>query len=268
VAHSAKEAGLAAVALTDHDTLAGCEEFLTAAREEGIEAIPGVELSCEVPGRTCHMLGYFLEEDSAPLRETLEDLRRHREGRNERIIESLQGLGMKISLEDVQEFSEGGVIGRNHIAQCLVSKGVVSSTQEAFDRYLARGKPAYVERKRLTPEEACHQILASGGLPVLAHPAQLRFEIGELRDFVGTLVEEDLCGMEVFYPNRSPSRVAEEMQIAESFGLEVTAGSDYHGAGKPHIVLGGTGCPWVEQIAMVERLHARRKTIQSTRSNL
>ena len=133
----------------------------------------------------------------------------------------------------------------------------MNSGQEAFDRYLARGKPAYEERKRLTPEEACQQIRSSGGVPVLAHPGQMRLQPEELRLFAKGLVEYGLCGMEVFYPNGKPSRISEEVRIAQDLGLEVTAGSDYHGAIKPSIVLGGTGCSWREQGLIVERLRAR-----------
>lgn len=259
---AAKRAALVTVALTDHDTLAGCDAFLDTGGRENIDTIPGVELSCEVPGRTCHMLGYFLTDGCSPLSETLQDLRRHREIRNGLIADKLCSLGIDVSLQEVEELAGGGVAGRSHFARCLVRKGVVDSAQAAFDRYLARGRPAYVERKRLTPREACRQILTSGGLPVLAHPAQLRFEVSELRSFVRDLAGWGLCGMEVFYPSANSSRVAEGIRLAEEFGLVVTAGSDYHGAAKPHIALGKTGCPWPDQNLIVDRLRQRLKALQ------
>jgi len=259
---AANRGGLVAVALTDHDSLGGCGEFVAAGERERIDAIPGVELSCEVPGRTCHMLGYFLMEGCSPLSETLKDVRRHRENRNSLIAERLRGLGVDISLQEVEELAQGGVAGRNHFARCLIRKGVVDSVQAAFDRYLARGRLAYVDRKRLSPEEACRQILASGGLPVLAHPAQLNFQVDQLRSFVKGLVDGGLCGIEVFYSRDNPSHVHEELQIAKDCGLIATAGSDYHGTAKSHIVLGGTGCPWPDQNLIVDRLREKLKAVR------
>jgi predicted metal-dependent phosphoesterase TrpH len=265
---AAKEAGLAAIALTDHDTLAGCDEFMSAGKREGIDTIPGVEISCEVPGRTCHMLGYFLTEPCLPLSETLEDIRRHREDRNRLIVERLRTSGVDITLREIEAVAGDGIVSRNHFAQCLVQKGIVQSTQEAFDRFLARGRPAYVERTRLSPEEACRQILASGGLPVLAHPAQLNFGCGELVSFVRGLVDHGLCGIEAFYPDNDPSHVVEELRVAKELGLEVTAGSDFHGIAKPNVTLGGTVCPWPEQSPIVNRLRQKLQPIDHKRETL
>lgn len=231
--------GLSAVALTDHDTLSGVDEAKAAAASCGIELIPGIELSCDWEPGTMHMLILFLSPGSGPFQERLDDLERWREERNERIVDRLRELGIDISMDEVlAEAGEEGVAGRPHFAVLLVKKGVVADFAAAFDIYLAKGRPAYVDRPRLTPAEAIRLARASGALPVIAHPHTLGLRAEVLRGALADLASEGLVGLECFYSDYLPEQRLRLAELARVLGLIPTGGSDYHGDYKPWLELG------------------------------
>ena len=218
--------GVRAMALTDHDTLDGQEEAeAAAARHPGFLLVPGVELSCDVPGTEVHMLGLFVDATSAPLRDELERFRAGRVERGRKMVEVLAGLGAPIEWGRVQEIAGEASIGRPHVAQALIERGHVHSIEEAFDRYLARNSPAYVEREKLAPPEAIAIISAAGGLAVFAHPS---FTDDHER-VAAELAAQGLFGLEAYYKAYPPELVESLRALAERLGLFALGGSDYHG---------------------------------------
>ncbi len=233
----AQKVGLAAVALTDHDTIGGLAEAEVAARALGVEFIPGVELSALYEGGTFHILGYFIDYQSSYLRERLEYLQRARAERNPKIIRKLQELGIDITMEEVEAIA-GGQIGRPHIARLLVEKRVCANIHEAFERFLKTGAAAYVPKERLSAPEAIDLIHKARGLAVLAHPVTLNISRPEaLKAFVANLVAQGLDGIESYYSDHDEAFTALCHQIAKDLSLVETGGTDFHGANKPHIKL-------------------------------
>ena len=241
VAALAALTGLKAWALTDHDNVDGLAEADKAAQQLGVEFVPGVELSAEYPRPgSMHMLGYFVDYNDDSFCKTLEELKQHRRNRNPRIIAKLQELGMNITMEEVQEKAGGpeAQVGRPHFAAVLIEKGYATSTQEVFDKYLARGRPGYAEKRRLTPKESIDLIHSAGGLAVLAHPFSLDREEAQLKELVAELDDHDLDGIEVYYSKHDPQETQLYLDLAAEFDLAVTGGSDFHGGSKPDIELG------------------------------
>jgi 3',5'-nucleoside bisphosphate phosphatase len=225
-----------AIAVTDHDTVSGLSEARAAANHFGIELVPGVEISAEYSPGTMHILGYFIDDASAELVEKLDDLKRAREERNPRIASALQELGLDITYDEVAQLAGNLVVGRPHFARVLLNKGYVSSIQDAFDRFLKKGAPAYVEKARLSPADSIALIHNAGGAAVLAHPYQLKLPTEtEVEHMIGELAGLGLDGVEAVYSRHSISQRARYSEIAASHGLVVTGGSDYHGTYKPDI---------------------------------
>ena len=240
VARLAKQSGLVGFALTDHDTIAGLEAAANAARELAIDFVPGVELSCEFPHPgTLHLLAYCIDPHNPQLREMLARLIQARDARNPRMVRRLNELGIAISLEEVEDAAGGEVVGRPHMAAVLVRKGYVSSVKDAFNKYLGQGAAAYVEKERLSPREAIATVLAAGGLPVLAHPIQLRAENdAQLERIVKDLTDLGLAGIEVIHSDHDAALIEKYTKLADRFGLLKTGGSDFHGINKKEIQLG------------------------------
>ena len=239
---SAQANGVAILGIADHDTTEGLREAQEAANGTGLVLVPGVELSVGQGARETHVLGYFVDPDEPELQVVLETLRGARDGRNEGIVQRLKELGAPISLDRVKQISGGGSVGRPHIAKALVEAGHVSSEGEAFGRYLARGKPGYVGRERLSPAEAAVAIRKSGGIPVLAHPAKL----GPRRVIEG-LLDQGMGGIEVYHSDHTDADADMLLALARERGLLITGGSDSHG---PHsdrpIEIGSLDIPeWV-----------------------
>jgi predicted metal-dependent phosphoesterase TrpH len=233
----AAEAGLAAIAVTDHDTLAGLPEAVAAGADMGIRVIPGVELSCRIPGGTLHILGYFVSP-GGPLGEKLAWLRGQRLARGEQIVGRLNGLGLQFEPEKVRALAGGASLGRPHIAQALIDAGHVADAKEAFDRYLAKGRPAYVDKAVLPKEEAIGAIIGSGGVAVMAHPHQTNLGGEPLDALVSELASLGVRGIEAHYSLHSPRQLEEYLRLADRHGLRVTGGTDFHGPRKPDISLG------------------------------
>ncbi len=219
----ARQRRLRVLALTDHDTTAGIERALNAVRAVGdIEFIPGVELSCDVPGTEVHVLGYFIEWQMPELQAMLEKFREGRFGRAQQMVAKLNELGVPISFERVKEIAGDASIGRPHVAQVMVEAGHVEHMSEAFEKYIGRNGPAYFERYRLTPPDAIRLVLQGRGVPVLAHPDRVL-------DYVPSLVEAGLAGLECWYAQYDKPLQRQLNDVAKHYGLIATGGSDFHG---------------------------------------
>jgi 3',5'-nucleoside bisphosphate phosphatase len=255
--------GLSALALTDHDTVAGIPEASEAARKAGIDFLTGIEISCDVPKpATMHLLGYGVDPRSPVLLDLTQRLVAGRNDRNPKIINRLNELGLKITMAELEAEAKGGVIGRPHIAAILLRKGYVSSMKNAFDNYLAPGGAAYFDKERVSAKQAIEMVRQSGGLPVLAHPSQLRTENdGQLERMVKDLADLGLAGLEVIHSDHNDAMVAKYTALAEKYGLLKTGGSDFHGTRKKDISLGtaaGRRIPREFYDALVERLASPR----------
>jgi len=233
-----KKKGLSAIALTDHDTVAGNKEAITTGEKLGIEVISGIEVSAYFEKGTLHILGYFVDYEDKNFLKRLSVLQEARAERNPKIIKKLQGLGIHIDYEEVVAASGGGQIGRPHIAQVLIKKGIVNSLEEAFEKYLKKGRPAYVEKERITPEQCLEMLIEANALPVLAHPYTLNLDEQGLRRFVKRLKDCGLMGIEVYYPDHSPPQIKNYLDLARDFDLAITGGSDFHGKNKKGVELG------------------------------
>ncbi len=249
--------GVTALALTDHDTTDGLAPLLREAGR-GVELIGGVEISLEVGKGTLHLLAYFMDPANPAFASALAQIRGGRESRNERILARLNELGLELAWADVAKFASEGVVGRPHFAAALIEKGYVADKDEAFNRYLAKGRPGYLDRFRLPVTEAVATIRGAGGVAVLAHPSTLGLGRAALRDFVQTLQATGLSGIEVYYPEHNLDQTAEYLRLTKTFDLVPTGGSDFHGSLNPAIRLGsgfgGLNVPdWI-----VERLKERR----------
>ena len=255
--------GLSALSLTDHDTIAGIPEAAEAARSARIDFLTGIEISCDVPRpATMHLLGYGVDPQSPILRDLTRRLVDARNERNPRIIRKLNELGVAITMSEVEAEAGGDVVGRPHIAAILARKGYVNSSKQAFDKYLGQGGAAYFDKERLTARQAIEMVQQSGGLPVLAHPVQLRTENdAQLERIVKDLKDLGLVGLEVIHSDHDTALVEKYSRLADRYGLLKTGGSDFHGTNKKDIDLGmanGRRIPRAFFDALVERLNVGR----------
>lgn len=243
VVRLAKERGLKALALTDHDTIDGLPEAVAAGQEFGIEVIPGVEISARHANGSMHILGYFLDYESELLARRLAVLKQARKDRNPQIIAKLNDLGLPLTMAQVERISGGGQVGRPHIARALYEGGYVRSLQEAFDVYLGNNGRAYVSKFRFPPEEALAMIRDAQGIPVVAHPFTLGLHTSEtLKPLLLELRALGLVGLECYYPEHSSVQEALYLSLARELGLLITGGSDFHGDNKPEVALGRVNC--------------------------
>lgn len=233
----AKKTGLTAVAVTDHDTLDGLPEALEAGRELDQQVIPGCELSVGEGKRSMHIVGLWLRPESPKLREGLDFVIRERGNRNHKIIAKLNELGLDISYEEVAKLA-GGTVGRPHMAQALMARGLVSSVNEAFEKYIGNNGAAYVPRTRLTPAQALELLRAEDATPILAHPYLLQLPLSKLEERLRELMDLGLEGMEVYYTEHPNDIRRAYRALADRLGLLVSGGSDFHGSVKPGIRLG------------------------------
>ncbi len=242
LAAKAKEAGVSAIALTDHDAVRGIDEIMKAGEECGLEVIPGVELSTEYGPEEVHVVGLFIDPENEALQAQLQAFRDNRDNRNLKMIDRLREAGFDITAEDVYERNPGAVIARPHVARYLVETGQAPDVQSVFDDYIARGKPCYVERYKITPVEAVKLIHDAGGLAILAHPCLYKMSREELTQMVSEMKEAGLDGIEALYSRNKEGEEEEYCQLAEDFDLLLSGGTDYHGTTKPDLQIGvGTG---------------------------
>jgi 3',5'-nucleoside bisphosphate phosphatase len=243
----ASRRGLSFLALTDHDTVEGLPEAIAEGDRVGITVIPGTELSAERNGREAHILGYYIDTNNEEFIRELDAFAQMRPVRIDHMVEKLRSLGLDIDQNRVREISGPGTIGRPHVALALIEKGYATDIADAFNRYLSAGRPGYVPRQKISPEEAIGLITRAGGVAVLAHPFSTRAVEESLADFVPL----GLKGLEVFYGEYTPEQREELQQVAERWNLIPTGGSDYHGPGvREGRDLGGPFVP----IDSVERL--------------
>lgn len=221
----ASERCLSIIAITDHDTVDGILPALEASNVYGVGVIPGVEINTDVPGEEVHILGYFVNYKSTQLLKSLYELQHSREIRARQMVEKLGNLGLNIEWERVKQIAGESSIGRPHIAHALSEAGYVNSFDEAFEKYIGRNGPAYVEHKKMTPSQVIELILSNGGVPVLAHPDN----ISNLENLLGLLVKSGLKGLEVYYDSYSESSIQRLIQLAKKYDLITTGGTDYHG---------------------------------------
>lgn len=238
--------GLAALAVTDHDTIGGLAEAADAARELGLDFLPGVELSVEDKDGRFHLLGYGFDSEFPELAEKLAQLRRGRAARNTQMAQKMAELGLPVTMDDVRaaakkhgDAEESEVIARPHFAQALINKGVVATVQEAFDKYLASGKPLYQAKEVLTLTDAIALLHRAGGVAVMAHPGLIPLSEAALAARVAALHDEaGLDGIEALYSQHSPAETERFLELARRHNLLITGGSDFHGTPKPHVPLG------------------------------
>lgn len=239
VVELAKNNGLSAIGITDHDTVEGNDEAVRAGSALGMEVIPGVEISVAWEKRAIHILGYFIDWKNEELVSELRNLVYYREERNPKIIEKLNSLGMEITYEEVKRVAGEGTVGRPHVAQVLVEKGYVKNGDDAFQKYLQRGAVAYAEKKRLSPRQGIDLIKKAGGIPILAHPFTIDgLEEHNMEKVIVDFKREGIEGLEVFYPMHSWEQAQYLQIIAQKHRLLQTGGSDFHGDQKPNIYIG------------------------------
>lgn len=253
VVRRAAERGLSAIAVTDHDTTAGLAEAVEAGERYGVEVVPGVELSVDHEGEGIHILGYFIDPLSPVLRELLGWVVAERDERNEAIAAAMRSDGVPVTVEALRARHPGAVIGRPHFAEALAERGLADNIRDAFGSFLSRGMKYYRARAYIPMDRAFSAIRAAGGRAVFAHPFQYRYSEHELVALTQKLVGRGLDGVECVYSHYTPEQVEYLKGLAGYYGLCVTGGSDFHGAGKPEIELGGVAVPY----ELLEGLRAR-----------
>ena len=237
VVHEAKKAGLAAIALSDHDTVDGLPEAIEEGKKIGVEVIPAIEFSVQSKTET-HILGYFIDYRNPELKQMLKEVVDLRIERNHVTTKRLNELGFDITLEEVRALAPNNFVGRAHFARVLMDKGYTESVKEGFEKYMSVGKYAYCEKQRLTARDAVELIAKCGGISFLAHPHLTKLSDEELRSFLLELKSYGLCGLEGYYTDYTPEMQAKYQALANELGLMISGGTDFHAAMKPHINIG------------------------------
>jgi len=223
IIRKAKQAAIDVISITDHDNIKGFKEASEAGKDLGVEVIPGVEISSEVSNREIHILGYFFDPDNIELERYLSFFREERIKRAGRIVNKLMNLGFEIHLDDVLEKAKKSSVGRPHIAQVMLEKGIISSYYEAFNKYIGNGSPAYEKKVHLSPQSAFRIINDAGGLSFIAHPGNIP------ENLLKELIDSGMDGIEVVHPSHSKLQQKFYKGIVNSYFLLECGGSDYHG---------------------------------------
>lgn len=245
VVRLAFDMGLRAIALTDHDTVAGISEALLEAEEiarehpdTAFEVVPGIEISCNYEGKELHILGFFVDIENRAFLQGLEEIRQKRIRRNEQMVALCRDYGMDISIEELYHGNPGTVVTRAHFARVMQEKGYVKTKAEAFKKYISPGCPLYLKKPDITPEHAMELLHLARAVPVLAHPLQYRMGDAQTEECIATLKELGLKGVEAYHSSNNTYESGKLKNMALRQGLLVTGGSDFHGANKPDIMLG------------------------------
>ncbi|MCM8761664.1 MAG: PHP domain-containing protein [Candidatus Omnitrophica bacterium] len=249
----AKDKGLSAVAICDHDSTEGIEPCIRAARQLNIEIIPGIEFTVEKSDVEIHILGYFMDYKTDWLQKKLAAIRKARIERLSKMVSKLNDKGIPVKVADVLSIAGKGTVGRLHLAQTMFRTKKIRTIQEAFDKYIGFMKPCYVANVRFSPQEAIGAILKTGGVPVLAHP-----HIMGRDEYIPDLINYGLRGIEVYHTDHKPSVAKHYEALAKDFGLLITGGSDCHGLGKGRVLLGGVRVPYT----VVEKLKEEAQRIR------
>ncbi|MCK8817699.1 PHP domain-containing protein [Natroniella sulfidigena] len=253
VVRTAKSMGFSAIAITDHDTLAGLEEGARVAKEEGIEFVPGIELNTDYDDTEIHVLGYYLDYGRENLLNKLDTLQKARYNRIKNMVDKLNGLGFDIEFEEITDIAEDAALGRPHIAQVMLDKGYVKEWSQAFDQYIGCQGPAYVKRKKLTAKEAIQLIKSARGIPIIAHPVLIGND-----QLLPKLVEWGAEGFEVYHTEHDQAATRRYLEFAKQNDLLITGGSDCHGPKrKGEILLGEIKAPY----KLLNRLKQLKKQI-------
>ncbi|MHB1457914.1 MAG: PHP domain-containing protein [Armatimonadota bacterium] len=246
VVEMAAKIGLGAIGIADHDTMGGIRESLNAGIQNNIVVVPAVEINTDFGKHELHILGYFIDPDSTYLHEKLDYLRSERMTRGIRIVERLNQIGLKISMDRVNEIADGAVIGRPHIGRAIVEAGYAGSLNSAFGKYLVQGTPGFIDRYKLTPVDAIQIVRASHGVPIMAHPAKTHDD-----EIISELVAAGLQGFEAYHTDHTSQQRRRYIKMAKKYNLLVTGGSDYHGPDNmKDIEIGNVVCDF----AVVEQL--------------
>jgi len=238
LALKAEESGLSALALTDHDTLAGLPRFLAMQPQVKTRLLTGIELSCRFMGRELHVLGLLFDPENLGFQTRIQEVRSRRNTRNIALVERLQALGIPLSLKDVQASAPTDLVSRTHFAKLLAALGVVPNAQEAHRKLIGEGCPAFVPFQDLSPAEAAQWIHEAGGVAIVAHPG--RFAGGRFiwDQAMADLRDQGIDGFEAYYGEYGPEEQRRFLELADRLGMLPSGGSDYHGAMKPGLELG------------------------------
>lgn len=237
VVAEAKKAGLAAIALSDHDTVDGVREAVEAGEKLGVEVVPAIEFSVQSKTET-HILGYFIDIENPDLLKMLKEVVDLRIERNHVTCQRLNELGFEMTLDEVRALAPNNFVGRAHFARVMMDKGYISTVKEGFDKYMSVGKYAYCEKQRLTARDAIELIAKCGGISFLAHPHLTKLPDDELKEFLVELKGYGLSGLEGYYTDYTPEMQEKYQSMAEELGLMISGGTDFHAAMKPHISIG------------------------------
>jgi len=244
--------GLSVISVVDHDTVSGIGPVIEAAKIKDIEVLSGIELSAEYDGLEIHILGYLIDYERQDLREKLEFLRKNRIERIYKILDKLKDMGVRLEPEAVFDIAKQGTVGRLHIARAMVKQGSISSTHEAFQKYIGDKCPAYVCNFKFSPQDAIKLIKAVGGIPILAHPYSLNRD-----ELIPQFINDGLMGLEVYYPEHTQAMINFYLGLAKKYNLLVTGGSDCHGNAKPEVKIGLIKIPY----ALVEKLREAQQNL-------
>lgn len=234
----ASEAGLTAIALTDHDTVSGIDEALEASDSLDLTVVPGVELSCIYKEKEIHILGLYIDHRNPEFLDFLDTNAKKRSARNQIMLDAFRQDGFDLTMEDLTCSNPKTIITRAHFARALLSKGYVKTVDQAFKKYLNPDCPYYRKREVITPEESIRAINRAGGVAILAHPCQYKLGWKETEELILFLKEAGLFGVECFHSSNNQYESGKLRTIAEKNGLAITGGSDFHGAAKPDIRIG------------------------------
>ena len=237
VVRTAAQAGLAAIALSDHDCIDGVQEAIDTGKALGVEVIPAVELSAQ-SDTELHILGYFIDIHNKKLQDMMAYALQVRDERQEEVCRKLNEQGFDITMDELREEANGKVLCRAHFAKIMVRKGYAESVKDAFSRYLSVGCYAYSNRQALTGPEAVSLIREAGGIAVAAHLHLIKMPDEELKEYLKSLIPYGLDGIEGYYTDYTPDMEQRYRAMAEELGLVISGGTDYHGANKPHITIG------------------------------
>ncbi len=245
---------IAAVAITDHDTMGGVDQAIKAGQKYGVEVVPGIELSTYFRDKEIHILGFYCEAKHKLLEKTLSFIRQARYYRIRKMLDLLKKIGINLEMKEVMAIAGGESLGRPHLAELIFQKGYCHSPREAFQLYLGEGKPAYVKRLKMSAEIAFKLVRRSGGLAILAHPGIYRID-----KFIPELKCLGLSGLEVFHPDHNLATCLRYYRLAQKYGLIISGGSDFHGPD-----FGAAAAPGAVTVSynFLERIKARKENVK------